>query len=485
MRFVAGSLLIVVSMTAATAISLLQVLNGFLDGVRGLASVRNELTVANPGDPQIILLLGSDKRPKGQEIGARSDTTLLLRVASDQITMLSIPRDLKVNIPGHGIDKFNAAYSYGGPKLTVKVVKQLTGITNINHVVNVNFTGFADAVNAIGCVYVDVDHHYYHSNVGLAAAEQYAEIDIPAGYQRMCGLNALEYVRYRHDDNDLVRAARQQEFLRQARQELPAAEIAGDFNELKAIAEKYVTMDIRREIDLITLAKLFLSARSAPVLQIHFPANLGGPSASYVTASEGAIRDAVRKFLGEQPPPPAPAPAQPSSTASKSSGKKSTPQPPPPPPLIDSTSLGQQYAAKLAGTKTKSGKPMLDFPVYYPTKLAPGSTITDDSRAFPIDGPSSDVYHGYKMVAATTSDGYQAYYGVSGTDWVDPPILQNPDETKTINGQDYLESWDGDQLRLVGWKTDKASYWIDNTLLNVLTPGQMLGIAESMQKYTG
>ena len=119
--------------------------------------------------------------------------------------MLSIPRDLKVNIPGHGIDKFNAAYSYGGPKLTLKVVKQLTGITDINHVVNVDFTGFADAVNAIGCVYVDVDHHYYHSNVGLAASEQYAEIDIPAGYQRMCGYNALQYVRYRHDDNDLVR----------------------------------------------------------------------------------------------------------------------------------------------------------------------------------------------------------------------------------------------------------------------------------------
>jgi LCP family protein required for cell wall assembly len=484
MRFVAGSLLIVVSMTAATAISLLLVLNGFLDGVRGLASVRNELTVANPGDPQIILLLGSDKRPKGQEIGARSDTTLLLRVASDQITMLSIPRDLKVNIPGHGIDKFNAAYTYGGPKLTVKVVKQLTGITAINHVVNVNFTGFADAVNAIGCVYVDVDHHYYHSNVGLAPTEQYAEIDIPAGYQRMCGLNALQYVRYRHDDNDLVRAARQQEFLRQARQELPAAEIAGDFNELKDIAEKYVTMDIRKEIDLITLAKLFLSARSAPVLQIHFPANLGGPNASYVTASQGAIRAAVRKFLGEEPPP-APAPAPASGGGSKSSGKESSPQQPAPPPLIDSTAIGQQYAAKLAGAKTKSGKPMLDFPVYYPTKLAPGSTITDDSRAFPIDGPGSDVYHGYKMVAATTSDGYSAYYGISGTDWMDPPILQNPDETKTIDGKEYLESWDGDQLRLVGWKTDKASYWIDNTLLNVLSPGQMLGIAESMRKYTG
>jgi LCP family protein required for cell wall assembly len=485
MRFVAGSLLIVVSMTAATAISLLLVLNGFLDGVRGLASVRNELAVANPGDPQIILLLGSDKRPKGQEIGARSDTTLLLRVASDQITMLSIPRDLKVNIPGHGIDKFNAAYSYGGPKLTLRVVKQLTGIDDINHVVNVNFTGFADAVNAIGCVYVDVDHHYFHSNAGLAPAEQYAEIDIPAGYQRMCGLNALEYVRYRHDDNDLVRAARQQEFLRQARQELPGPEILNDFNDLKSIAEKYVTMDIRKETDLITLARLFLAARSAPVVQIHFPADLGGPTASYVTASQGAIRAAVRKFLGEQPPPPAPAPPQPSGGGSKSGGKKSSPQPPAPAPLIDSTALGSQYAAKLAGAKRKSGKPMLDFPVYYPTKLAPGSTITDDSRAFPIDGPGSDVYHGYKMVAATTSDGYSAYYGVSGTDWTDPPILQNPDETKSIGGQEYLESWDGDQLRLVGWKTDQASYWIDNTLLNVLSPGQMLGIAESMRKYTG
>ena len=48
----------------------------------------------------------------------------------------------------------------------MKVVKQLTGINDINHVVNVNFTGFADAVNAIGCVYVDVDHHYFHSNAG-------------------------------------------------------------------------------------------------------------------------------------------------------------------------------------------------------------------------------------------------------------------------------------------------------------------------------
>jgi LCP family protein required for cell wall assembly len=488
-RFVAGSLLILVSMATATAVSLLVYLTDLAKGLGGLHSVRNQLEVADPGKPQTILILGSDKRPKGQEIGARSDTTILLRVAADKITVLSIPRDLKVNIPGHGIDKFNAAYSYGGPKLTLKVVKQLTGLDNINHVVNVDFTGFADAVNSIGCVYVDVDHHYYHSNVGLAPIDQYAEIDIPAGYQRMCGLNALQYVRYRHDDNDLVRSARQQNFLREARQELPPEKLVSDRSTLTGILKKYVTSDIEDPTTLVSLGKLFLAARSAPVVQVHFPANLGGPGASYVTASQAAIRKAIQQLEGETPAPPAqPQPPASNGGGSKPHGSKQgkPPKPaPPPPPLVDSATTGQQYAAKLAATKTKSHKPMLDFPVYYPTKLAPDSTITEDSRAFPIDGPGSDVYHGYKLVVEIPTDGYTGYYGVSGTDWEDPPILANPDETKTIDGTDYLESWDGDQLRLVGWKTGKASYWIDNTLLNVLTPGQMLGIAQSMRKYTG
>jgi LCP family protein required for cell wall assembly len=485
-RFMAGSLLIVIAMTTATSVSLLVYLKDIARGLGGLPSVRSQLVVADPGKPQTILILGSDERPGGQEIGARSDTTILLRVASDQITVMSIPRDLKVNIPGHGIDKFNAAYSYGGPKLTLTVVKQLTGLDNINHVVNVDFTGFADAVNAIDCVYVDVDHHYYHSNLGLAASEQYAEIDIPAGYQRLCGLKALQYARYRHDDNDLVRSARQQEFLREARQELPGGELLQKRNTLIGILDKYVTSDIKDLTDLVSLGKLFLAAEGAPVVQVRFPANLGE---SYVTASQRAIRDAVAEFQGEAPPPPTEAQQPPASGGGSKkdggSGRKSNAAKPAPPPLIDSTALGQQYAAKLAATKTKNGKPMLDFPVYYPTKLAPGSTITDDSRAFPIDGPGSDVYHGYKIVAELPTDGYTAYYGVSGTDWKDPPILENPDETETIGGREYLESWDGDKLRLVGWKTGQASYWIDNTLLGVLTPGQMLGIAESMRRLTG
>ena len=497
-RFVAGSLLIIVAMATATSVSLLFFLKGVLADFHGLDSVRNELTVANPGDPQTILVLGSDKRPHGQEV-AHSDTTLLLRIASDQITVMSIPRDLKVNIPGHGIDRFNAAYTYGGPRLTLKVVKQLTGITDINHVVNVNFTGFADAVNAIGCVYVDVDHHYYHSNVGLAASEQYAEIDIPAGYQRMCGYNALQYVRYRHDDNDLVRSARQQEFLRELRQELPASRIAAEYNNLVDILHKYVTLDINKPSDLIALTQLILSAKSAPVVQVHFPANLGGPYASYVTASKSSIKQAVAKFEG-QTPETVPGQTSGGSGSSGGSGGKSgggpssgggsssqgsSPSPAPPAPLIDATSSGLDFAGRLEATKTKSGEKMLDFPLYYPTKLVPGSTMTTDSRAFLIDGPGNEVYRGYKIVAQMLTDGYTAYYGVSGTDWKNPPILEHPDETRTLDGRDYLLSWDGPQLRLIGWKTDQGSYWVDNTLLNTLTPGQMFAIAQSMRKYTG
>ena len=143
---------------------------------------------------------------------------MLLRLDPDReaIAVMSIPRDLKVEIPGYGTDKFNAAYTYGGPKLTLQVVKELTGL-QINHVVNVDFLGFVRAVDAIGCVYIDVDRRYYHSNVGLPASEQYSEINIKPGYQLLCGKKALQYVRYRHTDTDIVRSARQQDFLSAAR----------------------------------------------------------------------------------------------------------------------------------------------------------------------------------------------------------------------------------------------------------------------------
>jgi LCP family protein required for cell wall assembly len=393
------------------------------------------------------------------------------------------------------VNKFNAAYTYGGPNLTTKVVKQLTGL-QINHVVNVNFTGFADAVNAIDCVYFDVDHHYYHSNYGLPASEQYAEIDIKAGYQLMCGYKALQFVRYRHDDNDIVRSARQQAFLREVRSQIPATTLLSRFNNLVRIFGKYTSSDegLRNLDRVLGLAKLLLAARNAPIREVHFPAILGGPTDIYVTAHRTQIHQAVREFLGETP---SAAPAQSSSTAPSPGGRSGgsagksgkgasksggAPPTPAPAPLTDSTTSGQDYAGQL---QNPTWRRRAKLPIYYPTKLVPGSELTSDSRSYPIDGPGSTVYYGYTFVAAVPTGGYTGYYDFTGTDWHDPPLLDNPTETKDINGHEFELFWDSGRLRLVAWKTSKGAYWVDNDLAETLTPGQMVGMAEAMQQYTG
>jgi hypothetical protein len=157
------------------------------------------------------------------------------------------------------------------------------------------------------------------------------------------------------------------------------------------------------------------------------------------------------------------------------------------PEMEDATDQAKASATQLSHVLKHDGKLMLSFPVYYPTRLIPGSTIIRDSRAFPIDGPGDAVYHGYKQVVDIPGSVFgngltDEYYGVSGTDWTDVPILANPSETRTIDGQQYLLFYDGDRLRLVGWKTGKAAYWVNNTLLQSLDEGQMLSIATSMRE---
>ncbi|MDQ6731189.1 MAG: LCP family protein [Actinomycetota bacterium] len=116
-----------------------------------------------------------------------------------------------MKIPGVGVAKLNGADSAGGPNLLVKVLKgQVFPGLRINHIVDVNFGGFQKLVDAIECVYSDIDHRCYNNT----AVTGYSSIDIQAGYQKLCGLNALQFVRFRHTDSDLVRNARQQDFLR-------------------------------------------------------------------------------------------------------------------------------------------------------------------------------------------------------------------------------------------------------------------------------
>jgi polyisoprenyl-teichoic acid--peptidoglycan teichoic acid transferase len=501
-RFTLASVLIVAVSAAATAASVLL----YLDSIAHALSHNNVysnklqryLQTVDGGEAQNILILGSDKRANLEEDPGRSDTTMLIRLDPDRnaIAVFSIPRDLKVEIPGVGTAKFAEAYAYGGPKLTLQTVKQLTGLP-INHVVNVDFLGFVRAVYAIGCVYTDVDRRYYHSNVGVPPSEQYAEINVQPGYQLLCGKKALQYVRYRHTDTDLVRSARQQDFISAARQRISVQDLVFDQSGLIDIFTKYTTSDINDKETMLQVMKLFLASRNASIKEVHFPAELGP---SYVYASPQAIDEAVNLFLGIE-----------ASGGSRGSleegearngkrgkrgkkggkaGKRSKPEKPqiakPKPPgsdgLVPAREAGEAEA-KVAARRVHGR-----FPIFYPTRLPSAAFYVEsnpeahiqDPRVYHLKDEDGDRHAAYRMVAVAELDDGAHYFGVQGIrGWDDPPILNNPSLTKTINGREYEIFVDGDRIKLIAWHRGENSYWITNDLLQTFTNDQMVGMARS------
>ena len=496
LRFLTASFVIVASVAAATSASLILYLSDIADALKDHTisqDVKNVLDPIPDSGAETIMILGSDKR--NQEISGKfglSDTTMLLRLDPDRnaIALLSLPRDLKVPIPGVGVTKLNDAYSYGGPKLTLQTVKQLTGL-QINHLVNVDFTGFARAVNAIGCVYVDVDHRYFHQNVSNGtSADDYAEINLQPGYQALCGFDALSFVRYRHTDNDLVRAARQQAFLREARAKVPPSRLIEDRHKLLHIFTEYTSSDIDDEGQLLQLLKLFFDLRGAQIKQIHFEGSIGP---SFVTATQGQIDTAVNQFLGvqgtpgpaaesakprekvapEQLPPDysKPAPAAPQKKKAK----------PAPDTNLTETSYGKELARQIRARKTK-------VPVYYPTQLEVGSDYAQKPRVYKINGkgdesPPHSERAAYKWVFSLPTIG--DYYGFEGTLWKDPPILDNPSDEKTIGDRTYQLYYDGDKLRMVAWQTDQGSFWVSNSYIESVPNEDMLKIAQGFRQLPG
>lgn len=161
----------------------------------------------------LMLLSGSDSREgltkaqqkelsTGSEGGNVADTIMLLYVPpSGQPVLISIPRDSYVQIPGRSMNKINASYAIGGPKLLAATIEQNTGL-RVDSYLGIGFGGFVTIIDALGgieqCPTADVD-------------DSYANLHIKKGCQNMDGVTALKYVRYRHDDplGDLGRANRQ------------------------------------------------------------------------------------------------------------------------------------------------------------------------------------------------------------------------------------------------------------------------------------
>ncbi|MCE5203454.1 MAG: LCP family protein [Actinomycetia bacterium] len=165
-----------------------------------------------PSEPFYLLLTGNDKRPG--EKAARADTIILAKVDPKQkkVWLLSIPRDTRVEIPGHGVDKINASKFYGGNALLVDTVKQFTGLP-VNYYMDINFRGFVSAVDTIGGVWVDVDVPIDDWKADMSPDNSAAKIE--PGYQLLDGYHALTYVRSRDfPDADFTRMRHQQEFFK-------------------------------------------------------------------------------------------------------------------------------------------------------------------------------------------------------------------------------------------------------------------------------
>jgi LCP family protein required for cell wall assembly len=170
---------------------------------------------ATPGADWLVV--GSDSRQgldeqrrrqlgTGQAAGRRADTMMLLHIprGTGKPTLVSLPRDSYVPIPGHGRNKLNAAFAFGGPPLLARTVEQVTGI-RLDRYMEVGFDGFASVVDAVGGVQICPK---------TAMRDPMAGLNVKAGCQLASSKKALAYVRARHSGRgDLDRVQRQQEFL--------------------------------------------------------------------------------------------------------------------------------------------------------------------------------------------------------------------------------------------------------------------------------
>ena len=164
----------------------------------------------NPADrlslKKNIIVMGVDER--SDDVG-RSDTLFVVMFDSKTkaASLLSVPRDTRVRIEGHGWDKINHAYAYGGQKLTQKTVEELLGI-KVNNYVMVDFKGFEGLVDAIGGIDIDVEKDMYYHDTWDGFT-----VDLKKGRQHLNGKTAIQYVRFRDEEGDIGRIRRQQHFL--------------------------------------------------------------------------------------------------------------------------------------------------------------------------------------------------------------------------------------------------------------------------------
>jgi LCP family protein required for cell wall assembly len=258
-------------------------------------SVLDPLPPPFAGSKQLnLVLIGADDR----ELRGRSDTLMVLQLnpAQRRALLISIPRDLRAYIPGHGEQKINHAYHYGAAKLTRRTVERLLGI-DTDGFIKVNLDGFVKAVDILGGVDLNVeDLEGQGRGMNYDCPQDGLVIHLKPGYQHLTGYKAMGYVRYRKSNipgqggTDFQRAERQQKFIKaMIAQKLRVTKLPALY---KAAREVYrcvkTTLSWRQMLDLVRFMRDLTPAQLKSVTLPGDDQMIGGTY--YCVLDEGAYQ---------------------------------------------------------------------------------------------------------------------------------------------------------------------------------------------------
>lgn len=279
-------------------------ITAFLVAVAGFFLLRPEkpespAQVAQLHGKRNIMVLGVDRRSGDT---GRSDTLFvtMLDTSRNQAALLSVPRDTLVSIPGHGWDKVNHAYAYGGHDLSRKTLENFLGI-QINNYVLVDFQGFIKLVDAIGGVDIDVEKPMQYADP--YDGENGLVINLQPGRQHMDGTTAIQYVRYRDEEGDIGRVDRQQKFMKAVFAKLRSTSLLTRAPEIARTLYQSIETDLS-VTDLASLLVTFAKNVSG-TSQLETAMVQGSPTylddISYWIPNMMALRQQVAQFQGVQP----------------------------------------------------------------------------------------------------------------------------------------------------------------------------------------
>ncbi|WP_442603026.1 LCP family protein [Paenibacillus sp. KN14-4R] len=216
-----------------------------------------------------ILLMGGDARVSTIKEKPRSDTMILLSVdpVTKKATMMSILRDLYVKIPNKGQNRINAALAFGGPNLAMRTVSELLNIP-VQYYVYTDFKGFIALVDSIGGVTIDVEKDMKYTD---AADNHLFDINLKKGVQQMDGKTALQYVRFRHDNqHNIGRAERQRKFISAVAQKMQSTSSILKMPTILNKVEPFIETNLKIS-DLTKLAGLAFEVNTKEMSSIQLP----------------------------------------------------------------------------------------------------------------------------------------------------------------------------------------------------------------------